>query len=351
MQAIGRQPQRAPDGAALHKERYRPEQTTLYRLVQQHAASVIAHTEGSTGAEPPRFIKDEFDAFLQCGILAHGFLRLRCDECGHDKLLAFSCKRRGFCPSCGARRMSQTAAHLVDHVIPHVPMRQWVLTLPIPLRLLLAAQPELVTPVLQVVQHAVTRLLLERAGLKADEGHGGAVTLIQRFGSAANLNVHLHGLVLDGVYRGGGDGVPAFVEVVALTDDELHALLQTLIIRLMKLLMRRGVLVEDMGQTYLAEPDADADADEARTLRRLQAAAVPYRIAFGPRAGQKVLTRRGAMPREGTAGQPLCADIDGFSLHAAVRVEAHDRRRLEQLCRYITRPALSNDRVQLNAAG
>ena len=52
--------------------------------------------------------------------------------------------------------MSQTAAHLVDHVIPHVRVRQWVLSLPIPLRLLLAAQPELVTPVLQVVQRAVT---------------------------------------------------------------------------------------------------------------------------------------------------------------------------------------------------
>ena len=97
-------------------------------------------------------VRDEFDAFLECGILAHGFLRLRCGDCGHDKLLAFSCKRRGFCPSCGGRRMSQTAAHLVDHVIPRVPVRQWVLSLPIPLRLLLAAQPELVTPVLQVVQ-------------------------------------------------------------------------------------------------------------------------------------------------------------------------------------------------------
>lgn len=127
MQAIGRQPQRAPDGAPLHYERHRPEQTTLYRLVQQHAASFIAHTEASTGSELPRFIKDEFDAFLECGILAHGFLRLRCGECGHDKLQAFSCKRRGFCPSCGARRMSQTAARLVDHVIPHVPVRQWVL--------------------------------------------------------------------------------------------------------------------------------------------------------------------------------------------------------------------------------
>ncbi len=140
-----------------------------------------------------------------------------------------------------------------------------------------------------------------------------------------------------------------FVEVGSPTDDEVHALLQTLIARRMKLLTRRDVLVEDMGQTYLAEPDADGE--EARTLRPLQAAAITYRIALGPRAWQKVLTLRGAMPREATARQPLCADIDGFSLHAAVRVDAHDRKRLEQLCRYITRPALSHERVQLNAAG
>jgi hypothetical protein len=87
--------------------------------------------------------------------------------------------------------MSQTAAHLVDHAIPHVPVRQWVLSLPIPLRLLPAAQPELVTPVLQVVQRVLTRLMPAAAGLGADEGHRGAVTLIQRFGSAANLNIHL----------------------------------------------------------------------------------------------------------------------------------------------------------------
>jgi len=68
-------------------------------------------------------------------------MRLRCNECSHDKLLAFICKRRGFCPSDGARRMSQTGAHVVDHVIPYVPVQQWVLSLPIPLRVLLAAQP------------------------------------------------------------------------------------------------------------------------------------------------------------------------------------------------------------------
>jgi hypothetical protein len=85
--------------------------------------------------------------------------------------------------------MAQTAAHLVDHVIPHVPVHQWVLSLPIPLRLLLAAQPKLVTPVLQVVHRVTTRHLLGQAGLNVDEAGSGAVTLIQRFGSAANLMV------------------------------------------------------------------------------------------------------------------------------------------------------------------
>jgi hypothetical protein len=75
-------------------------------------------------------------------------------------LLPSSCKWRGLCPSCGAWRRSQTAAHLVERVIPHVPVRRWVLSLPITLRVLLAAQPELVTPVLQVVQRVVTRQLL-----------------------------------------------------------------------------------------------------------------------------------------------------------------------------------------------
>ena len=151
------------------------------------------------------------------------------------------------------------------------------------------------------------------------------------------------------MYRCGADGAPGFLQAGAPSDDELHALLQTVMPRLMKILMRRGVLIEEMGQTYMAEPDADGD--EARTLWPLQAAAVTYRIAFGPRAGRKLLTLMGAMPRETAPRQPLCADIDGSSLHAAVRVEAHDRKRLEQLCRCITRPALSDERVQLNAAG
>ena len=114
----------------VHYARHRPEQTTLYRLVQQHAATFFAQAEETTGADLPQFIKDEFDAFLECGILAHGFLRLRCGDCGHDKLLAFSCKRRGFCPSCGARRMAQTVVRLVDCVFRQLPVHWWQIDYP-----------------------------------------------------------------------------------------------------------------------------------------------------------------------------------------------------------------------------
>ena len=101
---MGQAAQLVPARTSVHYERRHPEETTLYRLVQEHAETFFAHIEAETGASLPQFVKDEFDDFLDCGILAHGFLRLRCGDCGHEKLVAFSCKRRGFCPSCGARR-------------------------------------------------------------------------------------------------------------------------------------------------------------------------------------------------------------------------------------------------------
>ena len=117
------------------------------------------------------------------------------------------------------------------------------------------------TAVLQVVHRAITLFLLQQAGLKAEQADSGAVTLIQRFGSAANLNIHLHCLVLDGVYRR-TDGGPVFVEIPAPTDEALQALPHKIIGRLMNLLTRRGVLVEEEGLTYLA--DSDDESDDAR---------------------------------------------------------------------------------------
>ena len=82
--------QPAPAANQFHYQRRRPEETTLYQVVQEHLETFLAQVEAETGASLPGFVKDELDAFLECGILAHGFLRLRCAPCAHEKLVAFS---------------------------------------------------------------------------------------------------------------------------------------------------------------------------------------------------------------------------------------------------------------------
>ncbi len=119
--------------SAPHYQRRRPEQTPLHRLVRAHYEMFAADVGRATSTGLPQFVKDDFDAYLECGILAYGFLRLSCDGCARDTLVAFSCKRRDICPSCGTRRMAETAADLVDHILPRVPVRQWVLSFPMPL--------------------------------------------------------------------------------------------------------------------------------------------------------------------------------------------------------------------------
>jgi hypothetical protein len=240
--------------------------------------------------------------------------------------------------------MAETAAHLVDHVIPRVPVRQWVLSFPIPLRYLFAAHPQLLSPILQVVNRAISTFLIKQAGLKRPQAATGAVTLIQRFGSAANLNIHLHCLVLDGVYDTTGE-VPVFHPVRAPTAAQLQTLLNQIIKRVMKLLTRLGYLVEEQDLVFMAETETDT------ALGPLQSAACTYRIALGPRAGQKVLTLQSIPRFEVQPTEQRCANAQGFSLHAEVRCAMNQRHKLEQLCRYITRPAIANERLQLNSAG
>jgi hypothetical protein len=223
-------------------ERRRPEETTLYQVVQEQFETLLAQVEAKTATGLPEFVKDEFEAYLECRILAHGFLRLRCAACAHEKLVAFSCKRRGFYASCDARRMVESAAHLVDHVIPGVPVRQWVLSFPIALRILFVPHAELLASAADCPP-GHPRFLLKQAGLKRCAADTRPVTLIQRFGSAA-LNIHLHWLVLDGVYRRiAGD--PEFQEARAPTRAEFEGLLDKIIVRLMKMLTRQSHLVEE----------------------------------------------------------------------------------------------------------
>ncbi len=179
--------------------RHRPETTLLYQLVAQHYPA-FRELRAMAGRPLPDYIEEEFGAYLKCGRLEEGFLRLRCEQCHAEKLVAFSCKKRGFCPSCGARRMTETAALLADEVLPERPLRQWVLSLPMALRFLLATNPAVLSQVLGVVYRTISGHLLAKAALTRNTGNTGAATLIQGFGSALNLNVHFHMIFVDGVY-------------------------------------------------------------------------------------------------------------------------------------------------------
>jgi len=185
-------------------ERHRPEQTLLYQIIKRHYPA-FQSPMAMQGRPLPRYIQQEFEDYLKCGLLEHGFLRVRCESCHHEKLVAFSCKRRGFCPSCGARRMVDSAALLVDEVLPKQAMRQWVLSVPFQLRFLFASYPHLMGKALGIVYRAIATHLIHQAGFTHNTARTGAVTFIQRFGSALNLNVHFHILFLDGVYIAGFD--------------------------------------------------------------------------------------------------------------------------------------------------
>jgi len=151
-------------------------------------------------------------------------------------------------------------------------------------------------------------------------------------------------LPLDGVYRR-TEGEPDFQEARAPARAELEGLLDKIIARLLNMLTRQGYLVEEQGMTYIA------DMDMENPLASLQAASCTYRMALGPRAGQKVLSLRTVVRRYEKTTRASCADAHGFSLHGGVRCGAHQRKELERLCRYITRPSIANERLKRDGAG
>lgn len=325
-------------------QRHQPEQTLLYQIVAQHYPAFRDLMEAQ-GKELPTYIQREFDDFLKCGRLEHGFLRVRCDDCHSEHLVAFSCKRRGFCPSCGARRMTESAALLVDDVLPRQPIRQWVLSFPFQLRYLFANRPAVMGQVLEIVYRVIAAHLIKKAGFTHQNARTGAVTLVQRFGSALNLNLHFHMLFLDGVYVDDPHKGLRFVRVKAPSHEELTALVGTIARRVGRKLERQGLLERDIENSYLS-----AEAVEDDPMAQLQGHSITYRIAVGPQAGRKVFTVQ-TLPASDKKNDDRVGKMAGFSLHAGVAAGADERDKLERLCRYISRPAVSEKRLSLTSNG
>lgn len=323
-----------------------PEEATLYQIVQENWLTFLEQIEDSGGL--PDFVKKEFEEYLKCGILAHGFLRVKCGSCKHERLVGFSCKRRGFCPSCGSKRMCEHAALLVDHVIPDVPIRQWVLSLPFQIRYLLAAEPKAMGEVLKLIHRAISGFLINKSGHTRSKTQTGAVTLIQRFGGSVNLNIHYHILALDGAYtfatHTDGNKWAAFHRTHAPTKEELIGLVKKIAHRVTRYLEKAGYIVRDQDTAYLRLDDHDGGFD------RLQAASITYRAAFGPRAGQKVLTL-GTQAQVRKSKDGFAAQMSGFSLHAGVACNKGERKKLEHICRYISRPPVAEERLRRDHRG
>lgn len=212
--------------------------------------------------------------------------------------------------------MAETAALLVDEVLPKRPLRQWVLSLPNALRFLLASDPDALALVLGVVYRSLSRHLIDQVGITRGTGATGAVTLVQRFGSALNLKVHFHLLFLDGVFLTDGANPPVFRHVAAPGANDLQELVEQVAARVGQTLERRSLIERDIVNAWLAADTEPGPLDD------LLGNSITYRIAVGPRAGQKLFTLQTVPPGlQGPEGDPNgAAGAGGFSLHAGVDI-------------------------------
>jgi hypothetical protein len=241
--------------------------------------------------------------------------------------------------------MAETAAHLVDRVFPEVPVRQWVLSVPFPLRYRLAYDASLVRDVLQIFVRTVFSSIRRRAGIAASnrKARCGAVAFIQRFFDALNLDPHFHVIAMDGIYLDTLGDEPLFRRVGPPTDAEVTRVAERVRRRVARLMAKRGIA-------------SRTDPDEADTLRRdepllaeLYGASISGRTITGSRAGRRtvrVVDESDFGNVTVTSGR-CCASTEGFSIHAGVCIPARDRLRLEHLLRYAARPPLSSDRLSL----
>ena len=149
-----------PSGGHQHPRpaysRRQPELTVLHQVVRQNYKSFAAQVEAS-GRTLPKHVTSEFDEYVKCGILAHGFIRLKCEDCKAERLVAFSCRGRGFCPSCLGKRQAIATEFLMEKLLGGLPVRQFVLSMPFELRFLMARDSKLMSVVLAIVNKSITR--------------------------------------------------------------------------------------------------------------------------------------------------------------------------------------------------
>jgi hypothetical protein len=313
----------------VHRDPYN---TDLHCLIRENYRQVFFDKE-IQGINLPFHLEREFKKYLTCGILAYGMARFRCPCCSEEKIVAYSCKSRTICPSCTGRRTADTAKHLLEEVIPEVPVRQWVLSMPYAFRFLLATRPEFLRAALAVYHRAINNFYLKKAKeLKLQKSKTGAITCIQRFGSNLGLNVHFHTLYMDGVFQENYLGEEVFYEIIPT-----HA----------EVVQVTGILKKRLNRLLEKEEEESSASDDANLLH-MQAMSVQNRDENFEKPKQLGKIYDSTFTEY--KGNRCCYD-DGFSLHANVKIPGHLRPALEGLLRYVLRGPLAQDRISYDDAG
>jgi hypothetical protein len=292
-------------------------------IVREHWPAFRERVEMHAGPLPA-FVSDEIEAFATCGDFEHGFLVVECRRCGDSLRVPFACKSRGICPSCMGRRMGETAALLVDHRLPAVPWRQWVLSFEGPMAVRLGYDAELLALVCQRFAKRMMQTLRHQTkrehGLHRVQGlHSGVLVVVQRFRSDLGLFVHLHALATDGCFEAVGNDDARFLPVEQLSPAHLLGVL--------------GRLHRDLAEHL---EDEGEPPDEA------VAACVQLGLSRPP-------LRPVLIEQPGPA--PMLVSAYGMQLHAAVTIDGRDRKRLERICRYLLRPPFAHDAVEYTPDG
>ena len=225
-----------------HYKRRQPETSVLYQIVY-HSRDDLEYQWESRFQHEFGVLRDEvtktLDEYLNCGILAHGAARVYCDGCKYSLLIAFSCKRRGVCPSCGAKRAVKFAEHIYNEVIEDVPHRHTVFTIPKRLRVFFKYDRTLLSILFQAAWYALSEVL----GI--NERELAAIFTVQTAGEALHYHPHLHGLLADGYWK---DGVyNRFPEL------DLKALTQAFSERVLAQLHKRELITDDIVAQILSQ--------------------------------------------------------------------------------------------------
>jgi len=244
--------------------------------------------------------------------------------------------------------MAETSAHLVDSVLPKHPYRQFVISLPYPLRYWLNANRKLLKTVHQIIIKEVQGYYVQQALRKGvKDPIPGCISFTQRFGSDLRLNPHFHILSLDGVFTLVNER-PLFKQQSAITDKEVEEMIAAISSRVRKHLTKKGYLSSE-GE-MVENPLVDPLFSDHDSINQAVISSISNRIAFGPNAGHYV-TKIGSGFGYGEeiplAKGKRCYSLHGFSLHANTAVNSLARDKLESLVRYISRGPLSNDRLEI----